>query len=210
MNNKLKSIEIARQMCLIDDNRKIVSDAAKENIDTNIVEQDFLKNRNIIKLSNNDAARKTRLRSISRETPCSSKDYCTEYNTSDDKSPVSMRNVSPSELYEMSPITSHMTAFMSTPCSSRRTDSVVSDITEVAFDIKAFEKKVYIFNQEISSKLDVIIMNQCRLNRYLLPHEKRIVRPADLPALPLTTQEELKKFEKYLSKDDNVGATAQF
>ncbi|XP_077256473.1 uncharacterized protein LOC143894207 isoform X2 [Temnothorax americanus] len=35
----------------------------------------------------------------------------------------------------------------------------------------------------------------------------RIVRPAHFPALPLTTEEELKKFEKYLSKDDNAGAT---
>lgn len=61
--------------------------------------------------------------------------------------------------------------------------------------------------QEISSKLDMVIMNQCKLNRYLLPHEKIIVRPTDLPALPLTTKEELKKFEKYLLKDDNLGAT---
>jgi len=66
---------------------------------------------------------------------------------------------------------------------------------------------MYIINQEISSKLDMVIMNQCRLNRYLLSHEKRIVRPADLPALPLTTEEELKKFGKYLSKDNNAGAT---
>ncbi|CAL1689822.1 unnamed protein product [Lasius platythorax] len=53
----------------------------------------------------------------------------------------------------------------------------------------------------------MIIINLCRLNRFLLPHEKIIIRPADLPALPLTTEEELEKFEKYLSKDDNAGAT---
>lgn len=58
--------------------------------------------------------------------------------------------------------------------------------------------------QEMSSKLDVLIMNQCRLNRHLRPNERRIVKPTDLPALPLTTEE---KFEKYLSKDDNTGAT---
>lgn len=84
-------------------------------------------------------------------------------------------------------------------------DSVSPSVSEVAFDTnKAFDKKMY---QEISSKLDMVIMNQCKLNRYLLPHEKRIVRPTDLPALPLTTKEELKKFEKYLLKDDNLGAT---
>jgi len=88
------------------------------------------------------------------------------------------------------------------------TDSLSSGVSETSDTKKKISrKKMYIINQEISSKLDMVIMNQCRLNRYLLPHEKRIVRPADLPALPLTTEEELKKFEKYLSKDDNAGAT---
>lgn len=72
---------------------------------------------------------------------------------------------------------------------------------------KKIEKKMYVSNQEISSKLDMLIMNVSRLNRFLLSHEKRIVRPAHFPALPLTTEEELEKFENYLSKDDNAAAT---
>lgn len=80
-------------------------------------------------------------------------------------------------------------------------------MSKATFDMEAFQKKIYMFNQEISSKIDMVIMNQCRLNRFLLPQEKRIVRPSDLPALPLRTEEELNKFEKYLSKDDNATAT---
>lgn len=59
-------------------------------------------------------------------------------------------------------------------------------------------------------QINTKMVSQFRLEPMHLVYEgvfKRIVRPTDLPALPLTTKEELKKFEKYLLKDDNLGAT---
>lgn len=80
---------------------------------------------------------------------------------------------------------------------------------KTCIDVKDLQKKIYILNQEISSKLDTIIMNQCRLNYYLLPNEKIIIRPTDFPSLPLMTEEDVEKFEKYLSENDNITATVR-
>lgn len=175
--------------------------------------------------SNKDVSPSTSARSINIETPGT---YCIyRADTSDEKSSLICN--SPSELRQMNPVTSHVTAPPTTSSSCRSSNiydfvlfnfflkhrilrfdfltGSVLDVSEATFDMKAFEKKMYSLNQEISSKLDMIIMNLCRLNRFLLPHEKRIIRPADLPALPLTTEKEFEKFEKYLSNDDNAGAT---
>ncbi|XP_029165752.1 uncharacterized protein LOC114936663 [Nylanderia fulva] len=178
-DNKTKIIEIARekQKCLIEDNMDS-DNATEENIDPNIPREDDFSMKVQDMSSNKDVSPSTSARSINIETP---------------------------ELRQKSPVTSHVTA-VTTPSSSCRSSSVL-DVSKATFDMKAFEKKMYSLNQEISSKLDMITMNLCRLNRFLLPHEKRIIRPADLPALPLTTEEELEKFEKYLTKDDNAGAT---
>jgi len=60
--------------------------------------------------------------------------------------------------------------------------------------------------EEINSKVDVTIMNQTRLNRSLLPAEKRIIRPSDLPALPVYTEDGLKALEKFLEDNSNLSA----
>lgn len=83
-------------------------------------------------------------------------------------------------------------------------------MSQTLSEVKDFQKKTYIQNQEISSKLDIVIMNLSRLNRFLLPNEKRIVRPTDLPSLPLKTNEELEQFEIFLSKGDNITATVSY
>lgn len=60
--------------------------------------------------------------------------------------------------------------------------------------------------EELSSKVDVTIMNQTRLNRSLLPAEKRIIRPSDLPALPVYTEDDLKAMERFLEDESNLSA----
>lgn len=60
--------------------------------------------------------------------------------------------------------------------------------------------------EEINSKVDVTIMNQTRLNRSLLPTEKRIIRPPDLPALPVYTEDGLKALEIFLEDNSNLSA----
>ncbi|XP_036141276.1 uncharacterized protein LOC118645058 [Monomorium pharaonis] len=162
MNKKETSviIETARQKqkCLIEDNKKIVSDAAKKNIDSNIQRKNFsMKVQNMKKVSSkNNASKKTNARSISLEMPSTSKDNCmiSKYDTFGEELSFSMHNVSPLELREMSPITSHVTTFTSTPRSSRLSGSALAGVSDVVFDTKAFEKKMYTLNQEISSKLN--------------------------------------------------------
>jgi hypothetical protein len=63
---------------------------------------------------------------------------------------------------------------------------------------------------EISSKLDVSIINQTKLMTFLLPHEKKINRPYNLPALPLQSINDLRKFEKYLREPGNMSATVNY
>lgn len=64
------------------------------------------------------------------------------------------------------------------------------------------EKKV----EDVSSKLDVVIMNQVSLNRHLLPEQAIISRPSNLPPLPLNDMKRLEEFEKFISKDINLSA----
>lgn len=45
--------------------------------------------------------------------------------------------------------------------------------------------------KQINSKVDIFIMNQEKLHRYLLPGEKVIKRPSDLPSFPVETEHEL-------------------
>lgn len=46
------------------------------------------------------------------------------------------------------------------------------NLSQILSEIRDFPKKTYIQTQEISSKLDIVIMNLSRLNRFLLPNEK--------------------------------------
>ncbi|XP_024870579.1 uncharacterized protein LOC112453838 isoform X1 [Temnothorax curvispinosus] len=64
--------------------------------------------------------------------------------------------------------------------------------------------------EDISSKLDVIIMNQENLNRSLLPEKSVINRPSNLPSLPLSDIKSLEEFEKFLSKDVNLSAACYY
>lgn len=76
--------------------------------------------------------------------------------------------------------------------------------TFVGFDERftKWEKKM----EDISSKLDVVIMNQVNLNRSLLPEQAVISRPSNLPPLPLNDIKSLEEFEKFISKDVNLSA----
>ncbi|XP_077263087.1 uncharacterized protein LOC143897952 isoform X2 [Temnothorax americanus] len=53
-------------------------------------------------------------------------------------------------------------------------------------------------------------MNQTRLNWSFLPAEKRIIRPSDLPALPVYTEDDLKAMERFLEDDSNLSAMVQY
>lgn len=104
---------------------KIVSDATdEENLDPNIVQKDFsmeVQDKKKVSYADNNVSQKTSARSINIETPGTSKDNFTYgSDTSGEKSPSSICNAySPSELRQMSPVTSHMTALASSPSTSR-------------------------------------------------------------------------------------------
>ncbi|KMQ87602.1 hypothetical protein RF55_13072, partial [Lasius niger] len=80
---------------------------------------------------------------------------------------------------------------------------------ESRFDVKSqvslssLKKEV----REVSSKLDIVIMNQERLNRFIMPTEKVVKRPSKLPSLPIKTEGELAKMEQFLSEENNLSAT---
>lgn len=56
----------------------------------------------------------------------------------------------------------------------------------------------------MSSKLDISIMNQENLCHFIIPGNKVIKRPYDMPPLPISTLEELNSMEKFLANDSNL------
>lgn len=57
----------------------------------------------------------------------------------------------------------------------------------------------------LSSKMDICLMNQEKLNRFLLPGEKVIKKPSNFPTLPVNTVE-LNYLENFLKDDGNLSA----
>lgn len=60
--------------------------------------------------------------------------------------------------------------------------------------------------KQINSKVDIFIMNQEKLHRYLLPGEKVVKRPSGLPSFPVETEHELDQMEEFLKDDNNLSA----
>ncbi|XP_034236303.1 uncharacterized protein LOC117642331 [Thrips palmi] len=62
---------------------------------------------------------------------------------------------------------------------------------------------------EISSKLDIVMMNLARISRQIAPGDKRMMTiPKNMPKIPLETVEDLKRFEDFLKQKDLHLATA--
>lgn len=67
-------------------------------------------------------------------------------------------------------------------------------------------ERIYVRLEEINKKTDTIIMNQGRLNRSLIPNEKRFQKPINLPALPIKTEDELNLLETFSEDENNFAA----
>ncbi|XP_067208354.1 uncharacterized protein [Linepithema humile] len=122
-------------------------------------------------------------------------------------------HLSPSCLYRINPKSSnsvHRRQLFSSQKISQDTndsESLSFDINKSIREIKSLCKTTLVRVEELNSKVDVTIMNQTRLNRSVLPAEKRIMRPPDLPALPLYTEDGLKAMERFLEDDSNLFIT---
>ncbi|XP_046404133.1 uncharacterized protein LOC124169539 [Ischnura elegans] len=57
---------------------------------------------------------------------------------------------------------------------------------------------------ELSSKLDVIIMNHEMLMTELMPGKKRLLRPNGLPSLPLKSVSAIMEFERFLGSEESM------
>lgn len=99
----------------------------------------------------------------------------------------------------------------SSPAGSNSSDDVrsESDFIENKKKCKktvSSNKQISLQINEISSKLDISIANQMKLMAFLLPHEREMIRPHNLPALPLKSVNDFWKFEKYLKDPENMSA----
>ncbi|XP_071576833.1 uncharacterized protein [Temnothorax nylanderi] len=59
-----------------------------------------------------------------------------------------------------------------------------------------------------SSKVDICVMNQEILNRFLLPGEKIIKKPLNFPSLPVNNEVQLNCLENFLKDDGNLSAAS--
>lgn len=57
--------------------------------------------------------------------------------------------------------------------------------------------------EEINYKIDTVIMNQGKLNRSLLSHEKKRLKSHNMPCLPLTNEGDVQAMEKWLCDAEN-------
>ncbi|XP_024880274.1 uncharacterized protein LOC112460059 [Temnothorax curvispinosus] len=89
------------------------------------------------------------------------------------------------------------------PFSSKHQSS--SDNTDAAIKIIKTE-----LLQEISSKLDFVMMNTTKILTYLAPEESLLLRPDNLPALPLKSVDEYDKFEEFLNDGTNFSTVVQY
>ncbi len=64
--------------------------------------------------------------------------------------------------------------------------------------------------ESLNRKVDTLLLNQARILRKFLPHEKRIERPEGLPSLPLKDFSGLRKFEDFLDNGLHFSATVSF
>lgn len=74
-------------------------------------------------------------------------------------------------------------------------------------DLKEFLTKLDKKVDTMRAKLDMVLINQSKMNRILLPEEKILSKPSNMPALPLDTIEQVKRFEKFLSNDVQLADT---
>lgn len=54
--------------------------------------------------------------------------------------------------------------------------------------------------------MDICLMNQEKINRFLLPGEKVVKRPPNFPSLPVNTEVQLSDVEHFLTDDNNLSA----
>lgn len=64
--------------------------------------------------------------------------------------------------------------------------------------------------QDISSKQDIILINQQRLISSLMPEEEAVVRPKGLPPLPLQNEDAFKAFETFLEEELHFTTAVRF
>ncbi|XP_024887607.1 uncharacterized protein LOC112464697, partial [Temnothorax curvispinosus] len=120
------------------------------------------------------------------------------YNRKSDDSPRSPQK-SPSSSSEKVDTSLSAQEKHSPLSSKKKLDPLVRNLSNF---FSATEKTL----EGISSKLEVVIMNQTNLNRSLLPEQAVINRPSNLPSLPLRDIKGLEEFEKFLSNDVNLSA----
>ncbi|KAK3917123.1 Elongation factor G 1 [Frankliniella fusca] len=89
-----------------------------------------------------------------------------------------------------------------------------SSVLDFEDRISALEKLAKDTNVKVlslSSKCDMILMNTGRLLRSVLPHEKRIQAPPDMPGLPLQSKQDLLLYEEFLQKASiNMSAVVDY
>lgn len=54
--------------------------------------------------------------------------------------------------------------------------------------------------------MDICLMNQKKLNRFLLSDEKIVKRPPNFPSLPVNTEVQLNDVDNFLTDDSNLSA----
>ena len=61
--------------------------------------------------------------------------------------------------------------------------------------------------EDLHLKADILALNQDKVMAYIAPEEVAIVKPPDLPPLPLKSEEDFEQFEHYLKKSSNFSRT---
>ncbi|XP_070169932.1 uncharacterized protein [Polyergus mexicanus] len=90
------------------------------------------------------------------------------------------------------------------------TSSQTALTSNLTRDLNASLTKLNKKVDNMRAKLDMILINQSKINRILMPEEKILSKPSNMPALPLDTIEQVERFEKFLSNDVQLADTCYY
>ncbi|XP_071652563.1 uncharacterized protein [Temnothorax longispinosus] len=91
--------------------------------------------------------------------------------------------------------------------SSSTTSERKNKMQDLKFHLSDVDRKLL---EEISHKIDTVITNQGKLNRCLLPQEKKIVKPHNMPSLPFRNESDVQAMEKWLCDSENKIALCDY
>ncbi|KAK3914092.1 Proline-rich protein 5, partial [Frankliniella fusca] len=90
---------------------------------------------------------------------------------------------------------------------SSEEDSIKDQLSSFKISLESLET----ISRKNAAKLDILLMNQSRIVKSMIPSERRITAPPNMPCLPLESKKALDMYESFLKESDvNLAAVCDY